>query len=39
MKIASGKAWQDAKNGAQSTMDDLQRAYEKARARFSNTTE
>jgi uncharacterized protein HemX len=39
MKIASGKAWQDAKDGAQSTMDDLQRAYEKARARFSNTTE
>jgi len=39
MKIASGKAWQDAKEGAQSTMDDLQKAYEKARARFSNTTE
>ena len=39
MKIASGKAWQDAKDGAQSTMDDLQKAYEKARARFSNTTE
>ena len=36
MKIASGKAWQDAKEGAQSTMDDLQKAYEKARARFSN---
>jgi Zn-dependent M32 family carboxypeptidase len=39
MKIASGKAWQDAKEGAQSTMDDLQKAYEKARARFSNKTE
>ncbi len=39
MKIASGKAWQDAKEGAQSTMDDLQKAYEKARARFSNTSE
>lgn len=39
MKIASGKAWQDAKDGAQSTMDDLQKAYEKARSRFSNTTE
>jgi uncharacterized protein HemX len=39
MKIASGKAWQDAKEGAQSTMDDLQKAYEKARARFSNITE
>jgi uncharacterized protein HemX len=39
MKVASGKAWQDAKEGAQSTMDDLQKAYEKARARFSNTTE
>jgi uncharacterized protein HemX len=39
MKIASGKAWQDAKDGAQSTMDDLQKAYEKARARFSNKTE
>ena len=39
MKIASGKAWQDAKEGAQSTMDDLQKAYEKARSRFSNKTE
>jgi uncharacterized protein HemX len=39
MKIASGKAWQDAKDGAQSTMDDLQKAYEKARARFSNKAE
>ena len=39
MKIASGKAWQDAKEGAQSTMDDLQKAYEKARARFSNKAE
>jgi uncharacterized protein HemX len=39
MKIASGKAWQDAKEGAQSTMDDLQKAYEKAHARFSNKTE
>ena len=39
MKVASGKAWQDAKEGAQSTMDDLQKAYEKARARFSNKTE
>ena len=39
MKIASGKAWQDAKEGAQITMDDLQKAYEKARARFSNKTE
>jgi hypothetical protein len=39
MKIASGKAWQDAKEGAQATMDDLQKAYEKARSRFSNTTE
>jgi Zn-dependent M32 family carboxypeptidase len=39
MKIASGKAWQDAKEGAQSTLDDLQKAYEKARARFSNKTE
>jgi uncharacterized protein HemX len=39
MKIASGKAWQDAKEGAQTTMDDLQKAYEKARARFSNKTE
>ena len=36
MKVASGKAWQDAKEGAQSTMDDLQKAYEKARSRFSN---
>ena len=39
MKIASGKAWQDAKEGAQATMDDLQKAYEKARSRFSNKTE
>jgi hypothetical protein len=39
MKIASGKAWQDAKEGTQSTMDDLQKAYEMARARFSNKTE
>jgi uncharacterized protein HemX len=39
MKIASGKAWQDAKEGAQSTMDDLQKAYEKARSRFSDKTE
>ena len=39
MKIASGKAWQDAKEGAQSTMDDLQKAYEKARTRFSNKAE
>lgn len=39
MKVASGKAWQDAKDGAQSTMDDLQKAYEKARARFGNKAE
>jgi len=39
MKIASGKAWQDAKEGAQATMDDLQKAYEKARSRFSNKAE
>jgi hypothetical protein len=39
MKIASGKAWQDAKEGAQATMDDLQKAYEKACSRFSNKTE
>ena len=39
MKVASGKAWQDAKEGAQATMDDLQKAYEKARSRFSNKAE
>ncbi len=39
MKVASGKAWQDAKDGAQSSMDDLQKAYEKARARFGNKAE
>jgi peptidoglycan hydrolase CwlO-like protein len=36
MKTASGKALQDAKEGAISAMDDLQKAYEKARARFGN---
>jgi len=35
MKTASGKALLDAKEGAKSAMDDLQNAYEKARARFS----
>ena len=39
MKSASGKAWQDAKDGAQSTMNDLQKAYEKARSRFTSTGE
>jgi uncharacterized protein HemX len=39
MKIASGNAWQDAKSGAQSAIDDLQKAYESARKRFGNTTE
>jgi hypothetical protein len=39
MKIASGKAWHDAQNGAQSAMDELQKAYERARLRFGNTTE
>jgi molecular chaperone DnaK (HSP70) len=39
MKVASGKAWQDTKNGTQSALDDLQKAYENARKRFSNKTE
>jgi hemerythrin-like domain-containing protein len=39
MKVASGKAWQDTKDGAQSAMDDLQKAYEKARTRLSNKNE
>jgi len=37
MKSASGKALQDTKVGAQSALDDLQKAYERARTRFGNS--
>jgi len=39
MKSSSGKAWQDAKAGAQSALDDLKKAYEKARMRFGTSAE
>ena len=39
MKVARGKAWQDTKDGAQSARDELQKAYEKARTRFSNKSQ